>query len=156
MGKTYREIEETNDMSRSISWNSKHDPYSKGGRKKMDRSAHATHRNQNRCIKDETEYIDFTHAKKKRRNVAKYKKWNHEDSIPLNKIIENNGWINASLKDNLITYIQIKNDTVLEHQGDKFWRDCDVKYLNQCLKKVKRRGNINQFIGHNIESQFTI
>jgi len=70
----------------------------------------------------------------------------------MNNIIENNGWIDASLKDNLITYIQIKNDTVVENQGDKFWITYDIKYLNQCLKKVNRRGNINQFSGHNMKN----
>jgi hypothetical protein len=160
MGKTYREISSDILLSRSVSYKSPHSPYSRGGRKKRDRSAWATQRNQNRCIEDETQYIDFAHAKKKRRNVNKNEQLDPHKYDRLDSIIEEHGWANVSLEDNLIAYIQLEHDDDEDLLKDerfrkkRFSRNSDYNYLKKCLKQVQRRGNTDKFIEHDISFKY--
>ena len=133
MGKTYRKIDTTIEdiqfSGRSVSYKSEHSRYSRGGRSERDKAAHAGHRNQNKCIDDETQYVNFSQSTKKSRNVCKYKKMNPEKYNGLSKIETEHKWQkNTSLKENLIRYIE-------ESPHEKL-------YIKRCLKQIERRGSI--------------
>lgn len=134
MGKTYRKIDTTIEtrisfLPRSVSYKSDHSKYSRGGRRARDKAAHAGHRNQNKCIEDETQYVSFTHSEKKYRNVCKDKKYNPQKYNTLIDIVDSHGWTNGtSLEENL-------NKCILEDENNK-------EYINRCLKQLKRRGAI--------------